>query len=152
MIKIKCFIPMVFILAGGYMCICWSNKAYSQELKVNNVRFTIQEHDVAVIHYDLEFDDRDRRYNVNLLLRKRSDPNFAYRPQEVVGDFGKGRFEGENNKIVWSITHEDPDDFFLNPFIDNYYFSIEARRRSRAGWWFLLSVVGGAAAYYYTSY
>ncbi len=129
-----------------------ADKIEAQDLEVTNINYTIQENDVAIIHFDLEDGGRNRKYNVNLTLNQLSDPTLNYRPQAVVGDIGKGRFEGANNKIVWSMMHEDPDDFVMNPFIDNYYFTIEARRRSRAGWWLFFTVVGGAATYYFSSY
>ncbi len=126
--------------------------SYAQRHSVENLSFEVMQNDVIIIHYDLLSDGRNRKYNLNLTLRQESNRFFSYTPQKVIGDIGKGRFEGANNKIVWSLHHEPPGDFQPSPFIDDYYFTLEARRRSRAGWFFFFSILGGAAYYYFEHY
>lgn len=123
--------------------------AHAQRHSIENLSFEVMDNDVVIIHYDLLAQGRDRRYIVDLALRQQSNRFFNYTPQFVVGDIGKGRHEGTDNTIVWSMKHEVPEGFEPNPFVDDYYFTLEARRRTRAGLLFLLTLLGGASYYYF---
>ena len=140
--KFKSLVVLILFVFCNYM------PASGQRHSVENVNFTIEENNIAVIFYDIEGRGRNRKYNVEIFLRQESNQSFVYKPEALLGDVGKGRFEGEKNKIVWSIDHEPLEYFKPNPFIDDYYFTVEARRRSSAGWWIFSALAGGAAYYF----
>src|SRR5258708_4694430 len=74
------------------------------EIKVSNVRFETKEKNI-VIHYDLS-GAKDNEYNVIVQLRKESDSTFAFTPQNIEGDIGKGYFAGTSRTIVWNLPTE----------------------------------------------
>ncbi len=125
---------------------------HAQRHSIENLRFEVMQNDVVLINYDLLSDGRNRRFDINLTLHQESNRFFSYEPRRTIGDVGTGRFEGRNNTIVWSLGHELPEDFSPNPFVDDYYFTLEARRKSRAGWWLFFALVGGAAYYFVYEY
>lgn len=126
---------------------CNSLISSGQKHSVQNVSFDIKDNGIAIIYYDLEGRGKNRRYNVELFLRQEANRLFSFQPVAVVGDIGKGRFEGQQRMIIWSIDHETPENFKPDPFISDYYFMVNARRKSSAGWW-IFTVLAGGAAYY----
>ncbi len=139
-------IRSVAIVILFFSCNSWP--ACGQRYSIENVEFNIEENNIAVIYYDLGGRGRNRKYNVELFLMQESNRLFVFEPQAVMGEIGKGRFEGGQNKIVWSIDHEPSEFFRPDPFIDDYYFMVRARRKGRAGWWIFTFLAGGAAYYF----
>lgn len=142
------FIPALMVLG----CCLWfpPNLAAQDGHFVDNVSFQALDENLVVIHYDL-FGRRDtHRYHVSLLLKQTANPRFEYQPSALVGAVGTGQFVGSNNKIIWSMDHEDQHQFVPDIFNDNYYFVIEARRK-RSGIWFMLPILAGGITYLYLS-
>ncbi len=124
--------------------------AFGQRFVVENVSFVPLENQIIFINYDLNsFSEKNRRYNVKLFLKQESNPELRYRPGELLGDIGTGRFEGEGNLIIWSMKHDEERGFRPDPFFDDYYFVVEARRRTGLFWWFLTAAAGGAAYHFF---
>ncbi len=112
----------------------------------NNVSFSALEGNVVVVNYDLD-GKINKKYVVELLLYRAGNRHFMYAPKAVMGDVGKGRFAGNNRKIVWSIDHELESDFKVDPFVDDYFFVVRARRkRSFQAFWLILAT--GVAGWY----
>lgn len=120
----------------------------AQRHSVENVSFRVLEDNIIVVNYDLMSQRSRRRFNVNLSLHQSSNPAFKYEPRTALGDVGKKLRRGENKQIIWSMNHELPDDFTPTPLINDYYFKVEARRKSRFGRFFFAAVLGGAAYYF----
>lgn len=118
--------------------------AYSDEIEqpagiVSGVRFAVSGLQVT-IRYDLR-GDRNEKYKVSLVLRRRSDPSFRYLPKELSGDIGLGRYAGTDRKIVWNMRNEFPQGLQGNDF----YFVVnanEVERKRSAG---ILTWIGAGA-------
>lgn len=96
-------------------------KAGHSKSVVTDVGFTITGLRV-VIHYNL-IGKPDAKYNVSLLLLKRSDPAFRYSPRELTGDIGLGEYAGTGRQIVWNMKNEFPQGLQGNDF----YFVVNAK-------------------------
>lgn len=117
----------------------------AQKHDVQNVTYTVSDENLIIVEYDLL--GKDQRYVVELLLKRTGNPAFSYEPQTLMGDVGKGRFSGENRRIIWSPLNDVGEDFPLDPFVDDYYFVVRARRHSSGiGFWSALII--GATAWY----
>lgn len=118
----------------------------AQKHEVSNVSYTVSDESLIIVEYDLL--GKDKRYVVELFLKRTGNPRFSYEPQTLMGDVGKGRFSGENRRIIWSPLNDVGEDFTLDPFVDDYYFVIRARRHSSGiGFWSALII--GATAWYF---
>ncbi len=96
------------------------SKADSSESVVTGVRFAISGLRV-VVHYNL-LGTPGARYDVSLLLLRRSDPAFRYSPIVLTGDIGIGKYAGTDRQIVWNMKNEFPQGLPGNDF----YFVVKA--------------------------
>ncbi|MCW8850688.1 MAG: hypothetical protein OQJ81_11965, partial [Melioribacteraceae bacterium] len=60
-------------------------------------------------------------YEITTLLKRTSDPNFNYSPQNLSGDVGEGKHSGIRKKIIWKVSEIemnmfDGDDFYFEVF------------------------------------
>lgn len=137
--------PMKLSLLIFVICLCTVKPASSQRFEVDNVSFFPIENNIVIVNYDLlSKNEKNRRYKVNLFVRQESNPDFSYRPGALLGDVGKGRFEGKDNTIIWSLDHEASKyDFKVDPFVNDYFFYVQARRKTGIGWWLLSAALAG---------
>ncbi len=110
----------------------------SQEVKVSDVSFSMQDSNV-VVRYDLS-GPKNRNYKVTVALRRKGDPGFKFRPMDVSGDVGNGEFAGTDRHIVWRMYKEIPDGLYGN----DYYFQVTATLLGGGGGISWLYYVGGA--------
>jgi hypothetical protein len=89
-----------------------------EKIKVENIRQKLIDGDV-VITYDLN-GPPDAEYTLKIILKRRSNNNFQYKPKNISGDIGKGLFSGKDRQIIWKISKEFPTSFFSN----DLYFDI----------------------------
>ena len=96
----------------------------SQAQKFVVSEFNYQSKDSVVeLTYNL-LGKENRVYKVNILLKKESDPKFIYQPKSLTGSVGKGKFTGNQRKIIWSYMNE-----FKQGLPDkDYYFEITVKR------------------------
>jgi len=96
-----------------------------QSIKVVEIKSDIQK-DIVTIYYNIK---NTEGYNlqIDLLLKKKSDPSFKYQPKYVSGDIGEGRFNGQN-RIIWNKNKEKI------PIIDfnDYYFDLDIKVISKS--------------------
>ncbi len=137
---------LCIVLFLGVLTIFYPTPLQSQQHTVENVGFEVLDNNIAVIEYDLS--GKDRRYTVNLQLRRRGNPTYSFEPQAVMGDVGKGKFAGENRKIIWSMEHDMEEGLVFDPFVNDYYFTVQARRNRRTGWIWITAILGGASWYF----
>jgi hypothetical protein len=142
--KRKSFIPL---LLGCTLFVLSSNRlVYSQGIGVTNVSFSIRGSDI-VVHYDLN-GSTDKLYNVELVLKRETQPYFKMLPKDISGDVGTGKFAGKHHEIVWHLFSDVPDGLDGN----DYYFEVSATllgaEKEGTSWLYYVgaAVVGGAAA------
>lgn len=130
-----------FALVLLFLVLGFPTESYTQKHKVENVSFTVLPENIVVVSYDLT--GKDKRYLVDLNLRKKTIPQFKFEPEATFGKVGKGKFAGSNNKIIWSLDNEEKE-FFIDPFQDDFYIEVSARRKRRTGWFWATTLVGAA--------
>lgn len=108
--------------------------------KVTDVRFVISGLKVTVT-YNLE-GQQGAKYDVTLLLRKRSDASFEYTPRDLTGDVGLGEFAGQDRKMTWNMSNEFPQGLEGSDF----YFVVNAKEVEAAKSTSLLTWIGAGAA------
>ncbi|HUI29859.1 MAG TPA: hypothetical protein VLX91_06550 [Candidatus Acidoferrales bacterium] len=140
-----CVWGIPFLLSDG-------NFAFSQEVTVSNVSFSMRDSDV-VVHYDLN-GPADGNYQVRLILRRESQSFFKMFPKDIEGDVGTGAFSGRNREIVWRLYEDVPHGLDG----DDYYFEVNAalqrvEKGGGASWLYYVGgalVAGGAVVYFGT--
>ncbi len=92
--------------------------------------------------------DKTKDYEVELVLKRTSDPNFVLIPENLTGDVGEGKFAGLKNKVVWELS---PDEEAMLDGED-FYFDVTALEIATGGgipWYYFAggaAVAGGTAA------
>jgi len=104
-----------------------------------------------LIYYTIK-GDADKEYEVDVVLKRTSDPSFEMVPGRMTGDIGKGKFAGSQKTIIW---HIQPDEEAKLEGED-FYFEVTAAevKGSSFPWGWVLggaAVAGGAAAYFILS-
>lgn len=98
------------------------------------------------IYYELQGNPSEE-YEVNLLLKRTSQPSFIYSPEDLEGDIDKGKFASGRRKITWKLTDKEKKMFAGG---DDYYFEVSANRAGDSSPWYYYVgaalVAGGAAA------
>ncbi len=100
------------------------------------------------IYYEFEGDPQ-QEYNVNVKLKRSSDPTFELVPSVLVGDVGKGAFAGKRRTIIWQINPQEEKVLGGSDF----YFEVLASKIEKGGgipWYVFVGgavVAGGAAAF-----
>jgi len=127
-----------------------SNLCFSQGTTITNVSFSVKDSSIVVV-YDL-LGPADQSYNVELALRRQSQPYFRVIPKHVEGDVGEGTRPGLDKQIVWHLYKDIP--FGLDG--NDYYFEVNAAplnakinvKSGSASWLYYVgsAVVVGAAA------
>jgi hypothetical protein len=115
---------------------------FAQKIKVDNIGFEIKD-SIIEIHYDL-VGQLEKTYNVSVELKREQAPDFSYKPKLLSGDVGKGKFAGNNRKIIWNFTNE----FKPEAGISDYFFEVSAKKPGKA-WIYIVAggvVAGGATA------
>jgi hypothetical protein len=108
----KCFLAIIVLVLD----------LLSQDVMVNNINFIINDQQVE-IRYDLD-GDQESKYKVDLVMKKKSSPDFCKVPRTISGDVGKGKWSGNNRIIFWDFVKE----FQFEGDIDDYYFEVTARK------------------------
>lgn len=116
--------------------------AQEQIGQIENVRVQINGRSSVYIDYDL-IGPTDRVFRVAVTMRKESDSNFSYVPQNVAGDIGPNVFPGRNNRIVWSLAKEFPEGIKEGEYY--FVFTLESDEPSSTGIGTPLLIAGGAA-------
>jgi hypothetical protein len=104
-----------------------------------------------LIYYTIK-GDTDKEYEVDVVLKRTSDPSFEMVPERMTGDVGKGKFAGSQKTIIWHIQPEEEDKLQG----EDFYFEVTASVIKEGGfpWGWVLggaAVAGGAAAYFILS-
>ena len=98
------------------------------------------EGDIVIIIYDLDA-PTDQEYDVQAVLHDEGNPSFAFVPEAVTGDVGKGKFVGIGKQIRWKYRKDFPSGLQG----ERYYFEIIVERAGGGMSWLLLGL-GAAAA------
>ncbi len=145
-----CLAVTSFFEAGCYTSIgTTENPAPAREFSVSNVYYTMKDSN-AVVHYDLS-GPTDKPYEVQLVLRRETQPFFKMQPIDVTGDVGSEEHPGKNKEIVWHLYKDVP--YGLDG--DDYYFQVSVTllgvKKSGASWLYYVggAILGGAAAVYF---
>ena len=88
------------------ICIVTAPGLMAQDLKVENVRFLIEDGKVA-IYYDIKGEEGEE-YDITLYLLNEDDPDYRYEPELITGDIGEVKYFGLDKKIVWDVQKEFP--------------------------------------------
>lgn len=105
--------------------------AVAEKAKVQNIRF-VREGETFVIHYNLVSGSAEEKHKVNVILRKRGEKSFKYRPVNVSGDVGPGIVGGEGRQIRWAYHDEFPgglpeSDSYFEIVVDSEVTSVDER-------------------------
>ncbi len=143
---------------GGLLSICIACMAlflsnvvlgFAQDFTVTRVSYSMRDSNV-VVHYDLAGPD-DKPYEVQLVLKRQTQPFFKMMPIDVSGDVGTDVHPGQNKTIVWHIYKDVP--YGLDG--DDFYFEVSVTRlgekKSGSSWLLYVggAIIGGAAAVYF---
>ncbi len=127
----------IFLLITGF--------TFSQE----NIKTSFEASEGKVfIYYEFEGDSQ-QEYNVNVKLKRSSDPSFELTPSVLVGDVGKGTFAGKRRTIIWQINPQEEKMLSGSDF----YFEVLASKIEKGGgvpWYVFVGgavLAGGAAAF-----
>ena len=86
-------------------------------------------------------------YEITTLLKRTSNPNFSYTPENLSGDIGEGKYSGIGKKIIWRVS-----DIEMNMFDgEDFYFEVFANKLEESGgipWYYYVgtAAVGGGVA------
>lgn len=131
------------LLLGIMFLSLYSTHIYSQQ--ISDVYFELEGENIS-IYYSLSPITSDE-FEISLILKRTSVPNFNYSPKELKGDIGEGKFAGIERKIIWYVTDEE-----MNMFDgDDFYFEVFAEKIKKSGgipWYYYVgtAAVGGVAA------
>jgi hypothetical protein len=99
--------------------------------------------DEVLITYQLNA-PRTKTYEVSVVLKRESDPNFAVIPRAISGDVGTGKFASGVRQIRWDFLKDIPEGLTGG----GYWFEITANEvvveEGGSSWW--IYAAGGAAA------
>ncbi|MGE5354027.1 MAG: hypothetical protein ACM3P0_18215, partial [Acidobacteriota bacterium] len=98
------------------------------------------------IYYELQ-GNPSKEYEVGLKLKRTSQPNFSYTPEDLEGDVNEGKFATGKRKIVWTLS-KDEEKMFQDG--EDFYFEVTANPAGGGtAWYYYVGaalVAGGAAA------
>ncbi len=122
------------------------NISYSQE-KID-ASFEASEGKIF-IYYELK-GDPSSEYQVDVKLKRTSDPSFELIPSVMIGDAGKGKFAGGKRTIIWHLNSEEESKLEG----EDFYFDVTAEKIEEGGgipWWVYAgtAVVGGGVAAFF---
>jgi hypothetical protein len=97
--------------------------------------------DKIYIYYTLDANLNDE-FEIEVILKRTSVPTFEYRPSDLTGDIGTGKFAGSKKTIIWQVSESEMKMFNG----DDFYFEIDAQKIEDGGGipWYVY--VGGLAA------
>lgn len=154
--KIQCIDPVSsesiksifcwFPLALFFLLVFSPTSLNAQRHEIRNVSFTVTEQNLIIVDYDLI--GPDRKYVVELILRRKTSPVYSFKPQTMMGDVGKGKFSGTRNRIIWSPVNDTGEVFVMDPFVEDYYFQVRARRRNQLGGVWVSAIAVAAIIYF----
>jgi hypothetical protein len=108
------------VILLGTVC---TRPAAAGDRHIQNVQ-SVREGETYLIRYDLTSGPGAERHEINIVLRRRGDESFMYRPVNLSGDFGRGIAGGEGREIRWAYRDEFPDglqesDFYFEVLVDS---------------------------------
>ncbi|MGE5797607.1 MAG: hypothetical protein ACM34O_04060 [Ignavibacteria bacterium] len=122
------------------------NLSYSQE----NIDASFEAAEGKIfIYYELKGDPASE-YQVEVKLKRTSDPSFEIVPSVMIGDVGKGKFAGGKRTIIWHLNSEEEAKLEG----EDFYFDVRAEKIEEGGgipWWVYAgtaAVGGGVAAFF----
>jgi hypothetical protein len=101
------------------------------------------------IYYELK-GDPSSEYQIEVKLKRTSDPSFELIPSVMIGDVGKGKFAGGKCTIIWHLNSEEESELEG----EDFYFDVIAEKIEEGGgipWWVYAgtaAVGGGVAAFF----
>jgi hypothetical protein len=115
-----------------------------KNLKAQSIEASFETTQEGTININYEFNgDRDKDYNVTVVLKKKSDPTFSLVPNNLTGDIGIGKFADAKRTIIWTPTSDEQQSLQGSDF----YFIVNAKEiETESGGgipWYVY--VGGAA-------
>lgn len=99
-----------------------------------------------LVHYELNGDD-SKEYDISLVVKRTSDKKFEYKPSNISGDVGKGKFATGKRTISWILSKKEIDLFSEG---DDFYFEVGADLiKGGISWYYYVGgavLAGGGAA------
>ena len=119
-------------------CFCLINqKIFSQ----GKIQATFDYSDGKIfVFYEFQ-GDNTKDYEVEVKLKRTSDPDFVIIPNNLSGDIGEGKFANKKNKVIWELSPDDEASLEG----EDFYFEVNANEISIGGGipWYVFA--GGAA-------
>jgi hypothetical protein len=141
--RICVFIAFIILLFSAEL---FSFNRNQDDEKIENVTASFTGREV-LIKYDL-LGEPGREYEISVILKRKSNNTFSYKPKILQGDYGKGKFAGKGRQILWDFSKE-----FENGLLGNdYYFEVNIENSkteySKILWIGAgVAVLGGGVAY-----
>jgi hypothetical protein len=130
------------IVLCAFFIVLFSLFSYAQE-KIETYSEVLEDGKVN-IYYDLKGDPSEE-YEIKLNLRRTSNPEFKYSPDDLEGDYGTGKYATGKKRITWKLN--DKEKTFADG--EDFYFEVIAQKASKGlSWYYYLggAVLGGVAA------
>ena len=118
--KKKCLSMAKNVAFLGFMALI-SLPSFSQTPKVTMVTMEVIGEQIE-ISYDL-IGNPDKKVKIDLVIRRDGNQDFKFKPTRITGDIGKGRFVGENRKIIWDYIAE----FTPDPNVYDYFAEVTVK-------------------------
>lgn len=85
--------------------------------------------------------DKTKNYEIEIKLKRTSDPSFVIIPNNLTGDVGEGKFAGRKNKVTWDLSTDEEEKLEG----EDFYFDVTAVEIAEGGGipWYVFA--GGAA-------
>ncbi len=136
--NIKSFLYLLLLLtvfSSGYV-------PAQNEIKTS---FEYSQHKI-LIYYQFA-GESSSLYDVSVVLKRTSDPNFKLEPASLSGDYGEGKFANVRREIIWNLSQQKESSLTEN----DYYFEIAANQIKQGGgiaWYVYVGgiLVGGGVA------
>jgi len=131
---------LLFLIFGIFIL---NQKSLSQQ--ITDVSFEVIDQNIRIF-YTLTPVSNDL-FEISTLLKRTTDVSFSYKPENLSGDIGEGKYSGNGRAILWNVTQQE-----MNMFDgEDFYFEVYAKKIEPSGgipWYYYVgtAAVGGAAA------
>ncbi len=137
--NIKSFLSLLLLLS-------LFTSGYTPAQNEINTSFEYSQHKI-LIYYQFA-GESSSLYNISVVLKRKSVPDFKLEPGSLSGDYGEGKYANAKREIIWNLSQQEETSLTGN----DYYFEITANELNHGGGiaWYVyvggLLVGGGAAA------
>ncbi|MCX6149250.1 MAG: hypothetical protein NTX22_01855 [Ignavibacteriales bacterium] len=101
-----------------------------------------QKENKIYIYYELKGDPLKEYEISDLILKRKSEPNFSIEPTSLSGDIGTGKYASGKRTIIWSVNESEQDEISKFSEADDFIFEFTVSLVTEGTSWYYY--VGGA--------